>query len=333
MAPHEIINILTKYLDKNPHDQELYSILGSALRESGEPLKASKIHRNILARPKLKKDFAQKMLVELAKDLVESADYKQADRIISDILKKESKNQEALKLLLTVHLKNREYEKAISVSEKLKSMEPKKLSSLYTDSAGDYLAKGDISKAKKMIKKALSHHPENIEAYILMGDIDLQKRDYKNAINNYFAAIDRDPTYTATVLKKVEDAYFQSNSFDELGARLKEELHSKTDNPDILYSLGKFLKKKNLLEKAKEELNRALEFNPTHIEAREELLQILSEERNLDKMDNEINELFTEMKKNMTYFCTNCSNREKHSKWKCPVCGSFNSYEKRIFLY
>ena len=50
----QFIGILADYVNKNPEDVEVYSLLGTMLREAGFILKAVKIHRNILAKPVLK---------------------------------------------------------------------------------------------------------------------------------------------------------------------------------------------------------------------------------------------------------------------------------------
>ena len=327
------IKLLAEYVNKNPDDMEVYSILGTMLRETGYSLKAAKIHRNILAKPLLKKGFRIDVTVELAKDLLIYGNVEQARKLIESVIKSDSKSKKALRILFEIEKREGNLEKAVDAIEKVDGFDELEISSTYSDFAQALIEKGDTHKAKKALKRAISADSANIEAYILMGDAELKEENYKSAIENYFSAIDRDPAYTAVVLGKIENAFYQSNSFDDLSVRLREELSAKNDNADMHYALGRFLAKRRLPKEAKTQFKKAIEFNPTHIEAREELLNYLIEEKDAERIKSETKEFFSEIKKNTYYFCTKCGQREKVIRWKCPSCGTSNAFEKRILLF
>ena len=257
----------------------------------------------------------------------------QTEKLIESVLKIDSKNPDALMLKFNILKKKGELEEAIETAEKISSIDPKIVSAVYTDYANALMDKGQFHKAKKILKKAISRCKENVDAVILLGDAELKDEKYEDAIEDYFSAVNQNPAYTTQVLPKLENAFYQNNTFDEYSTRLREELSERTDNSDMHYELGKFLKKRRLVNEAKEAFKRALEFNPTHLEAREELLAILFDEKNLDKIKSEFRDFFSEIRKNTFYFCNKCSNREKTLVWKCPSCGTFNSYEKGISLF
>jgi len=257
----------------------------------------------------------------------------QTEKLVKSILKLDSKNRDALLIQFNLKMKDGKLEEGADIGEKIPDLDPKILSSVYTDCAGEFLVKGDTGKAKKYLRKALAVHKENIEALTFLGDCELKDEKYKDAIASYFQAIDKNPAYTSSIIGKIENAFYQSNSFDELSTRLREELSEKIDNPEMHFALGKFLKKRRLLSEARDEYKRALEFNPTHLEAREEILGMLFEEKNFDRLKSELRDLFNEIRKNTYYFCNKCSHRDKILRWKCTNCGEFDSYEKRVFLF
>ena len=328
-----MIGILTEYVNKNQDDIEFYSLLGTVLREAGFILKAVKIHRNILAKPLLKKSVRLKNMLELAKDLYANGNTEQTQKLVEKVLKEDSRNQEALNLNLSLAIKKKEYETAVEFAEKMPALDPKILSSAYTDYGIDLLLRNEINKAKKYLKKAIAKHKENLDAYIFLGDAELRDKKYKDAIENYFEAINRNSAYTPYVISRIENAFYQNNAFNDYSTRIREELAEQVDNSDMHFALARFLKKRHLLDEAQREFKKAIEFNPTHIEAREEYINSLFDGKGSEKLRAEIKDFFTEIKKNLFYFCTKCSNREKNIVWKCPVCGTFDSYEKRIFLF
>lgn len=330
---NNLIGVLTSHVQKDTENLEVYSLLGSLLREAGSWTKAVKIHRNILAKPLLKKSLKIEILTELAKDHHAGGNLDEAKKCLDEALKLDHKNSDALSLLLDIQRKASNFEDAVETAEKTEKLDPKIFSSIYTEYAEKLLEEGQVGKAKKILKKAISIHADNIGALTLMGDACMKEEDYQNAISNYFTAISRNPAYTSMILKRVENAFFQSNSFDELSSKLREELYSKGDNSDMHHFLGQFLKKRRLSKEAKQEFKKAIEFNPTHLDAREELIKAYLEEKDIEGLMGEFKNLFQEIKKNLSYICTKCSNREKFPRWKCPSCGAFDSYEKTIFLF
>jgi len=335
MAVHgeKIIGLLSEYVEKNPADLEFYSLLGTMFRESGLALKAAKIHRNILAKPSIKKKFKVKTLAELAKDMFSIGNFEHAQNLVDDVLKIDSKNTDALAIQYELNKSRGAMGKAVEIAEKTLDIDKKVLSSLYTDYARQLIESNDLGKARKTLKKALQNCAENIDAQILQGDLELKAQKYKDAIDSYFKAIEMNQSYTPSILKKIENAFYLSSSYDDFSTRMREELEYKNDNPDLHTGLGKFLKKRLLAEEAKDEFKKALEFNPTHLKARDELIETLLDEKNIPALKEELSELFSEIYKNMYYFCTKCSNRDKTPSWKCPVCGSFDTYEKMVFLF
>jgi lipopolysaccharide assembly protein B len=329
----QLIGILTEYVNKNQDDTEFYSLLGSVLREAGYILKAVKIHRNILAKPSLNKQAKLKNMVELAKDLSAHGNFDQSKKLAEKVLETDSKNQDALNLTLHIAIKRGDFETAADMAEKMPNLDPKIMSSVYTDCAAGLFSKGQHHKARKYLKKAIAKHKDNLDAYIYLGDCELKDKKYKEAIENYFEAINRNQAYTTYVITRIENAFYQNNAFNEYSTRIRQELSEKVDNSDMHYALGKFLKKRHLADEAQYEFKKAIEFNPTHIEAREEMVNALLDAKNTDRLRSELKDFFTEIRKNMFYFCTKCSNREREIRWKCPVCGSFDTYEKRIFLF
>ncbi len=330
----EFINLLSDHIHDNPSDMESYIIFGTVYREQGQILKAIKIHSNILAKPDLKKNVKIRTMVELANDFYSQGNLPKSKNIIDETLKLDSKNRQALYLLFKIYKKTHDFEKAVSILEKISKTDTKILADTYLLCAKKLIAQKEPSKARKYIKKALNKWPENIEAHTLYGDALLLERDYKEAVNKYFEALRLDYTFTSFIIKKVQNAFYQSGSFDDFSKKIREELSLRYDNSDLHLELGRFLLKKHLSKEAKDEFAKALDFNPTNFEAREELLKIEAENNGLTgKTKKMIDDLFQELKQNTYYFCTKCSNREKEIHWKCPSCASFNSYEKRIFLF
>ena len=159
MNSYSFINALSDYLKEHREDIQAYNLLGSVYRESGQPLKAAKIHGNLLARPDLKKKPKADVLTELAKDFYQHGDFQRSQKFLKEALDIDSKNPDALYTLYKTCKRLGQMDEAVRAAEKITDLDSKVLSDTYTEFGSRLLSKGDFSKAKNSSKRLWPNGP------------------------------------------------------------------------------------------------------------------------------------------------------------------------------
>jgi len=317
---------------------ETHIILGNLFRNRGEVDRAIRIHQNLIARPELTLAIRQQCLTELAKDYLKAGFLDRAEIIFSKLSKELVKPQAVLLYLKEIYELEKEWQKAIVVSQKIQVQNNEDLS----DTISHYyceLAEIEISvnhtldpeKAKKYVNKAISYNKKSLRALILLGDISYKNDNYVESIKKYMNVYEKYPEQSYLVIDKIKIAYENINTKENFYDFLKS--FTKIRNSlDLYSSLDKDQSSIVSHKEISEMYEKEFEGNRVNLLQLSEYVDLI--EVNKIAFDNQSLRniqkcLRAYSEKESSHKCENCGFASIKHFWQCPSCQSWSSIRKK----
>jgi tetratricopeptide (TPR) repeat protein len=178
----------------------------SNLREASENLAASLAKRDessqaiqVLSELVAKDPGAAKARVSLARIHSRKGEFEEAERLLKEALAYEPKNLDAYCGLADIALKRGKGLRVRMLAAQGLKIEPK-TACLYSALGGVALKDGDKAVALASFQKAVEYDPDLIEARFRVAEVSLDFKDFKKAVDNYEAVIQRFPNDVAALV-------------------------------------------------------------------------------------------------------------------------------------
>lgn len=182
-------------IDVNHDTIELHISLGNLLRRKGEVDRSIKIHQNLLGRPNLPLQFIHSAHLELARDYIAAGLLDRAERLLQDLAETSRDfRSDALKLLMEIYQLEKDWAKAVTTAQVLRSKSRLKrdsaaLASLnlaiahfHCELAAQDLKKGDIRAARIKLNHAYAIDRQCVRAALLLAELEYQAGHPRKAI-------------------------------------------------------------------------------------------------------------------------------------------------------
>ncbi|MCH2324850.1 MAG: lipopolysaccharide assembly protein LapB [Pseudomonadales bacterium] len=328
--PDEAIDTFIKALETNNDTVETHLALGALLRRRGKVDKAIKVHQALLARPGLDKSFTDSTRLQLSIDYISAGLLDRAERLLKEILSEGSNAKwEALRHLITIYQREKEWGKAIDCSTQLLTNNNHKRDIEIRAAAAHYccelaeqnLISAQNSNAKDEIKRAFAFDRKNVRASLLLARIEQRLGNFKSAIKELVRIRTNNPEFTSQVLGPLAECYEQIHNMPEYEKLLTNTL---PDEPDVsvVLALSDLVKNRAGDEAAIEFLNDYLTRKPSLAGLVELLkLQIPRADSvvssNLSLLQQMVDRL---VRKNPAYQCNHCGYEARSLYWLCPSC-------------
>ena len=328
--PDEAIDTFIKALETNNDTVETHLALGALLRRRGKVDKAIKVHQALLARPGLDKAFTDSTRLQLSIDYISAGLLDRAERLLKEILSEGSNAKwEALRHLITIYQREKEWGKAIDCSTQLLTNNNHKRDIEIRAAAAHYcceleeqnLISAQNSNAKDEIKRAFAFDRKNVRASLLLARIEQRLGNFKSAIKELVRIRTNNPEFTSQVLGPLAECYEQIHNMPEYEKLLTNTL---PDEPDVsvVLALSDLVKNRAGDEAAIEFLNDYLTRKPSLAGLVELLkLQIPRADSivssNLSLLQQMVDRL---VRKNPAYQCNHCGYESRSLYWLCPSC-------------
>ena len=328
--PDEAIDTFIKALETNNDTVETHLALGALLRRRGKVDKAIKVHQALLARPGLDKSFTDSTRLQLSIDYISAGLLDRAERLLKEILSEGSNAKwEALRHLITIYQREKEWGKAIDCSTQLLTNNNHKRDIEIRAAAAHYccelaeqnLISAQNSNAKDEIKRAFAFDRKNVRASLLLARIEQRLGNFKSAIKELVRIRTNNPEFTSQVLGPLAECYEQIHNMPEYEKLLTNTL---PDEPDVsvVLALSDLVKNRAGDEAAIEFLNDYLTRKPSLAGLVELLkLQIPRADSvvssNLSLLQQMVDRL---VRKNPAYQCNHCGYESRSLYWLCPSC-------------
>lgn len=158
--PDKAVDHFIALLEVDSETIETHLALGNLFRQRGEVDRAIRIHQNLIARPSLTREQRDLALLQLGNDFYQSGLFDRSEEIFLQLKESPEYQEVALEKLLNIYQQLKEWQEAISVTERLNKLVSGKnnnrtLSYLYCSLADELTELSDI---KKKIKAYIKKH-------------------------------------------------------------------------------------------------------------------------------------------------------------------------------
>ncbi len=336
--PDIAVDAFINALEVNSDTLETHIALGNLLRKRGEVDRAIRIHQNLLARPSLAREHIHLAHLELARDYISAGLLDRAERLLLDLVDESSEQRKiARRHLLDVYQSERDWSKAIRVATELL---PKKsllkpssqsvergqpvsiaLAHYYCEFAEQKYELGELSLAKELLNRAVSHDRYCVRAVIQLGETELRSGRPEEAIQSFKQVKQYGPEFISETISHLREAFTQIGKADAVAEYLKECYQAHPD-PAIALAIAEDLSQREGSRSARTFLSRELAKQPS-LHGLSKLIRLQQADfsgrirENIDQLLKLIDLLIQER---MTYKCDHCGFAGQQLHWYCPGC-------------
>ena len=331
------IDTFMSMVSVNKDTAETHIILGNLFRNRGEVDRAIRIHQNLIARPELKPEIRQQCSIELARDYLKSGFLDRAEQIFKRLSFEIDNPVIACLHLKEIYEQEKEWKKAIDISERIQSISNEDLSDTishyYCELAENEIilsSEENLNEAKKYINKALNCNKKSVRALILLGDVSFQNKNFNEALKRYIRIFDSYPNFSYLVLEKLKITYEKLGTNENFFTFIKSL--SSIRNPMELYSnLSNYIPKNMSNEEISDLYNTEFRKGEASLTQLKDYINLI--EQNKIAFDNKsLNnikkclELYSSKESN--HKCANCGFSSIRHFWQCPSCHQWSSINK-----
>jgi len=325
-------------VQSNTDSFELHFALGSLLRRRGEVDRAIHLHQDLLKNPDLGKQQRLAVNAELAQDYLKAGLFDRAETLFES-LDDERYRQPALRALLEIYVREREWERAIKAATSLEQLSGvsfrTEVANYYCELAINAKLEDNHGFANELLNKALDENKACVRANVLLGEMASDTQDYAQAVT-YWKHIElQNPEYLTLVASKLLHAY-KALDQTETGLNLLRQYH----NTYHLAPIQAVLFESTLSEEgAKEAAVMAREslIKSPNLHTIDQLLQakiLLDEQQTAEdalqedhQQDRQLMQqtIHHAIEQNLIYACDQCGFQARYHHWQCPACNAWES--------
>jgi lipopolysaccharide assembly protein B len=331
---HKAVDAFSEALYLNKDSLELHFVLGSLFRRTGETDRAIHLHMNLLENYELTEQQSTSIKVELAQDYFKAGLYDRAEELFLT-LRHTRYEQAALRHLLEIYVKEREWAQAIAIATELERSSGisyrKEVAQYYCELAANAVIQQDWAQARTHLDQALDANKNCVRANVLLGDIAAQQEDHAAAISFWKRIELQSPEHLGLVAQKLLKSF----------AALHGDIDSLKGSKEGLAQLNQYLdtyQLSSIMSVLYEATLQAEGADKAAKLARNELIrkpslksldQLLQARAMLDDEQHDL-QLMQQTVRNAigdraAYYCDQCGFRAKQYHWQCPACNAWES--------
>lgn len=333
--PDEAIDTFIHALEINSETIETHLALGALLRRRGKVDKAINIHQALLARPGLTAEFSDSTRLQLSLNYVAAGLLDRAERLLNELLHEGGEAKwEALQHLVTIYQTEKEWEKAIAVSEQLLGKAANRKNQQIRGAAAHYccelaeqlLSRDQQSRAREQIKRAFTFDRLSVRASLLLARLEKLSANPKAAIKELTNIVSNHPEFNTQTLPLLEECYLKAKLATGYEKKLEKILR---DSQDINIALAYAEQLK--IRQGDEE---AISFLNTFLETRSSISGVLGLlQLYMPRFDEDVSDKFGVLRSELeqlktnaaAYQCNHCGFEVKTPHWMCPSCRNWDT--------
>lgn len=327
------IEAFSEAVQANTESLELHFALGSLFRRRGEVDRAIHLHLNLLEKKELEPQQKLAVTAELAQDYLKAGLLDRAEELFES-LNDDRYRQPALRALLEIYVREREWERAIKAATELERLSGVpfrvEISHYYCEMAVKSKLANDTHTARFDLEQALNANKNCVRANVLLGDLEAEAGDHKVAISTWKRIEFQKPEYLGLIAPKLLNSYRALNQTKEGLALLQTYLQTYK-----LPSLLNVLYEATLAEEGAEsavKLARNELIKKPSLSTLDQLLQAraIVETQHPASGVAQDTQLMQQAVRHAignrsAYYCEQCGFKAKHHHWQCPACNAWEA--------
>lgn len=328
------IESFSEAVQANAESFELHFALGSLYRRRGEVDRAIHLHVDLLKNKELAPQQKLAVTAELAQDYLKAGLFDRAEELF-ETLNDDRYRQPALRALLEIYVREREWDRAIKAATELEQLSgvPFRLeiSHYYCEKAINAKLNNDLNTAKNELENALDANKSCARANVLLGDLAVEAGDHEKAIGYWKRIEFQNPEYLGLIALKMLNSYKALNQTTE-GLNLLKNYQTSYQ----LTALFNVLYEATLAEKGPEsaaKLARSRLVKQPSLNTLDQLLQARTlvdhhKKTALTEQQLQDTQLMQQAIRHaignkQAYFCKNCGFKARYHHWQCPACNTW----------
>jgi lipopolysaccharide biosynthesis regulator YciM len=325
------IEAFSEAVQANTESLELHFALGSLFRRRGEVDRAIHLHLNLLEKTDLEQQQRIAVTAELAQDYLKAGLLDRAEELFES-LNDDRYRQPALRALLEIYVREREWERAIKAATELERLSGvpfrTEISHYYCEMAVKSKLANDTHTARFELEQALNANKNCVRANVLLGDLEAEAGDHKVAISTWKRIEFQKPEYLGLIAPKLLNSYSALNQTREGLALLQTYLQT-YKLPSMLNVLYEATLAEEGAESAVKLARNELIKKPS-LNTLDQLLQaraIVETNSNSPQQDTQLMQQAVRhaIGNRSAYYCEQCGFKAKHHHWQCPACNAWEA--------
>ncbi|MCC6301464.1 MAG: lipopolysaccharide assembly protein LapB [Gammaproteobacteria bacterium] len=323
--PDKAIEVLVQLVEIDSETVEPHFALGNLFRRQGEVDRAIRIHQNLVARPQLTRAQCNRALFELGRDYYQAGLLDRAENLFRELVERDPRNSEALRLLGAIYEQENEWEKAIAVVSALDGNRPV-LANYYCELAARALAAGEYARARKMLRRAYFKDRRCVRASLLAASLAHSEGRYKAAIKSLQRVSRQDPYYLSEAVAPLLECYDRIGRPDQAIDFLAGALHRQGAFQPVMLFI-QYLEQHRGKDEARLYLDTYLHAHPS-LPGLAYLLESLGQDTDATHRTDPgtgVQIVHKLLEKIPMYHCSNCGFKGNTLHWQCPGCRQWNT--------
>jgi lipopolysaccharide assembly protein B len=324
------VEAFSEAVSANTDSLELHFALGSLFRRTGETDRAINMHLNLLEKKELTPNQVSAVKAELAQDYLKAGLFDRAEELFK-ALDDTRYRQPALRALLEIYVREREWAQAIETATELERLSGvpfrKEIAQFYCELAMNAILNQKPHEAHKQLTNALDANKKCVRANVLLGDLEAEAGHHAGAISHWKRIEFQQPEYLGLIANKMLKSFSANKKLKEGLAQLSTYLETYK-----LPSLMSVLYEATLIENGAEaasKLARNELIRQPSLQTLDQLLQARAMADINSKTAQDI-QLMQQTVRNAignraAYHCNQCGFRAKQYHWQCPACNAWES--------
>jgi len=321
------IEAFTEAVQANAESLELHFALGSLFRRSGEVDRAINLHLSLLDRKELPAPQRQAIKAELAQDYLKAGLYDRAEELFSN-LDQSRYQQPALRALLEIYTREREWHRAVKVATELERISGipfrKDIAQFYCEMAVKSILDQDLHTARHELEMALDANKNCVRANVMLGEMEANNKAHKLAIGFWKRIEFQKPEFLGIVAHKLLNSYRELDQLDE-GIALLKQYAQTYKLPSLMAVVFDITLAEQGADIAANMAVSELERKPS-LQTLEQLLKARSLQANASADNGLIQQTVRYAIGNRTaYCCEQCGFKARNFHWQCPACNAWEA--------
>ena len=327
------IEAFTEAVQANTDSLELHFALGSLFRKRGEVDRAIHLHLHLLEKKQLEPQQKLAVTAELAQDYLKAGLFDRAEELFES-LDDDRYRQPALRALLEIYVREREWERAIKAATELERISGVpfrvEIAHYYCEMAVESKLANDTHRARFELDQALNANKNCVRANVLIGDLEAESGNHTAAISTWKRIEFQKPEYLGLIAPKLLTSYRALNQTTEGLALLQTYLQTYQLNSllNVLYEAILVEENaENAAKLARNELIKMPSLNTLDLLLQARAILETSHPQNGNLQDTQLMQQAVRhaIGNKTAYHCEQCGFKAKYHHWQCPACNAWEA--------
>ena len=327
------IEAFTEAVQANTDSLELHFALGSLFRKRGEVDRAIHLHLHLLENKQLEPQQKLAVTAELAQDYLKAGLFDRAEELFES-LNDDRYRQPALRALLEIYVREREWERAIKAATELERISGVpfrvEIANYYCEMALKSKLANDTHTARFELDQALNANKNCVRANVLLGDMEAESGKHKTAISIWKRIEFQKPEYLGLIAPKLLTSFRALNQTEEGLNLLQTYLQSYQLNSllNVLYEATLAEQgAENAARLARNELIKMPSLNTLDLLLQARAILETSHPQNGNLQDTQLMQQAVRhaIGNKTAYHCEQCGFKAKYHHWQCPACNAWEA--------